>query len=201
MLSFLKEFFKSLFRFIVFIFIFQLSFNLIVHPLVVKAFGPIYIIKDVYIDQAFSFEETRMIEDGLMQWQKETNYLVRVKIHPYADFSDMTEMLAEKNSLTFIKMDGDNDYIKQTDDKIGKILGLFVNKYSLNLVILVPERHETVFDFESTVMHEFGHALGLRHINQKWTLMYPYEDFGSFTITKRDLKDFCYIYYCDENKL
>jgi predicted Zn-dependent protease len=39
-----------------------------------------------------------------------------------------------------------------------------------------------------TSMHEFGHALGCQHNNNKWDIMYPYILPGLTSISWKDLR-------------
>ena len=72
----------------------------------------------------------------------------------------------------------------------------------IDYVYLLPDRIEEK-QFDGVVMHELGHALGLKHIiglEGIATLMCPSIDLSALHITNDDVVKFCQLYHCDASK-
>lgn len=158
-----------------------------------------HIHKILYVDPNFTDEEFVYISMAASDWSKETNNIVTFDIIKLPQETiDMT------NSILVIKVSEYNPNIFYLDTIRGnKTLGFFNNNHPMPNIEIVETRITTK-NCKSTVLHELGHALGLKHnegIEGMGTLMYPYDEHGSPTITETDLINFCKIYHCNASKL
>lgn len=158
----------------------------------------------IYIDRNFNDFERGAITSAAKKWSKTTNNIVEY---------DVIQLPTDKqilfdNSLFFIKISEDSpeiifgDYASKTN-----ILGYF-NPEGYATIALVSGRI-LQSNYESIVLHELGHSLGLNHLEgfeNIDTLMFPYSTIiiGNYTmpsganhITKKDLDQFCLLYNCE----
>ena len=161
---------------------------------------PTYVHKTLFLDRNFSEKEVLFITQGAMAWSEATNHIVDFDIVTLPN----TDIPVTKNDIVFIKVNPDYPNIIVLDSINKKTtLGLYDDEAIIHTIELVSDRIDDE-EYPSVVMHELGHALGLKHnegLDGIGTLMYPTIGLGANYITEDDLKNFCKLYHCDASKL
>lgn len=196
----LSSIFQRLFIFLMIFFLAQLNRELLVRSLVVHTVGPFKIEKTLYIDESFSREENLIIIQAANQWNMRTQGVALITVHINTTASEYIT-LKDPKAISITKMNSWEPFIQEVEDEMGKLLGLYTKRFVNPIIVIVPNRIGDDLEFRATTMHEIGHALGMDHNPRKWTLMYPSEDYGAYSITNEDIKQFCLIYFCDPEKL
>jgi hypothetical protein len=161
---------------------------------------PGHVHKIIYVDRNFDDLEQEHIIMAALKWSEATNHIVEYDVIqlPSKEQIDVTR------ALFFVKVSADYpDVVIMDNIKKTTTLGYFQNRGPLPYITLIDGRlnEET---YEPVVLHELGHSLGLEHVEGPegyGTLMYPYIDLGSDSITETDLEQFCKLYKCDPKKL
>lgn len=165
--------------------------------------NPIYV--NLYIDSAFEEYEREAITTAALTWNNTTKNIVNYTIIqlPTTDKVDLTGLIIYKigpDNPNIIMLDQSNDTI---------YLGYYERIDGVKTIALVGERID-IKEYKSVVLHELGHSLGLAHVDELGTLMYPYMNImingqmipvNSNKITQIDLVQFCELYKCDPLKL
>ena len=131
-----------------------------------------------------------------MEWSETTNHVVEFDIY----ILPSSHQIEISNSIIINKVNPDNPEIL-IPDSINEFttLGIYNKNSSIESIYLVAERLDESL-YPAVVLHELGHALGLKHNEGPGgigTLMYPHINFGANNITQTDLNNFCYLYHCN----
>lgn len=161
---------------------------------------------NLYVSQDFDTDEVDMIEAAALEWQEKTNSIITYSI--YFNWDNKYESIPNKyHSLAVVKLSKwgkrahELDIISGEKDKPATILGYFDNGQKVNTIYLVYDRMLGLEYYRGTLEHELGHSIGLDHLKEENTLMYPSMDKGAKHITGSDLKQFCEIYSCKTKNL
>jgi len=154
----------------------------------------------LYIDPSFDDDEQEFIITSTIIWAKKTNNVVTFDVI----FLPTQEILDGENGIVIGKVSKYNPDIIGLDTINGsQTLAFFTKDGFIPSINLVTSRMSND-NYQAIVLHELGHALGLKHnlgIDGEGTLMFPSIDRGSSTITYKDLEYFCKLYECDVSKL
>lgn len=158
--------------------------------------------KTLYLERGVSDEEMFHIIRATMEWHEVTNGQVTFDIKRLP-----TQNIKPAEAIIVFNVSPDYpDIILLDAVKHNRTLGYFNNDRGLEYIALVDQRI-TDSDFDSVVMHELGHSLGLDHPDSEdhpergiGSLMHSTIDEGSNHITSLDLKQFCQLYHCDSSK-
>lgn len=155
-------------------------------------------VEKVWADKNFTSEERIHIINGIRDFEKFCNGLVRFTI----DFSlDPTAEIAADKSL-LLKVNKDHPAIVASDERIkSTTLGLCQYLQSgAKIVYLVNERLDDPITYRTTVTHEFGHYVGLEHTKRD-SIMHK-ANFGHVLYpTYIDAQEFATKYNCDPEDL
>ncbi len=156
-------------------------------------------IKILYIDPEFNQEEYDQIQLAALEWQLITKGIVKFIISIEYSLMDNITDINNVEVLFVKKLDEDSEVTKYLDGEVGRVLGYYDRFSDNHSILLLPQRLDNVENLKSIALHEFGHALGLKHNNYILTLMYPEYLGGAYCITYYDLKQFCNKYHCNPN--
>lgn len=163
--------------------------------------GPTSAHKTIYVADNFSEEEYGFVKDAAKEWADETKGIITFDIYFGFTFKNYESMKYDRNVMVLVKANSDEPIVDALDKRIKvTILGYFLTKTGTQTVLIVPDRLENEDLFRATVIHELGHSIGLKHIDERDAIMY--ESLGSEVhLTKQDIKHLCKTYYCDESSL
>ncbi len=155
--------------------------------------------RTLYVDPSFSDEEQEAIISAAIIWTCKTHYIVNIGIvflpSKNIDATDGIIILPiSRYNPDIIGLDEFNQHTT---------LGFFTREGAVPSINLVSSRIEDE-EYQTVVLHELGHALGLKHnstVDGIGTLMYPSINFGAPTITNDDLVNFCKLYKCNSLEL
>jgi len=156
--------------------------------------GPISFPVTYYIANNFTTEEIIVINNSLLEWETTTK-IVKVKLvtnwTPSKDFDP--DFYINYPIKTIWKLNESHPGIQKLFKRYGSFAGLSYGNYYVlvenDTDMQTPKRLYTVS------MHEFGHQLGMHHINCKYPAIMNSNCEGS-KITKWDITQFCYTYNC-----
>jgi predicted Zn-dependent protease len=170
-----------------------------------KPYDPNKLHQTIYIDENFTMLQKSDIIKSLHSWESSTNNLVKFTIFNNIKPSYYGKLDDFDNTL-FITPVEDNDIAISDNDKIYNN-GLFTvalhiaKSYTIGAIIEVAVSRTTEKDFKAILMHEEGHALGLRHILSERSVMHPNSSVSDKKIAQIDLRALCDLYFCDSNKM
>lgn len=168
---------------------------------------PSQIRETLYIDRTFTESERASIIEAARAWNDATKGIVQYKIVQLPSH----EPIVFENSLFIVKISPDDPEVLFMNNE-DNILGHYTSRQGISTIGIVDGRIENK-KFKSVIMHEIGHALGLKHQSADedvGTIMYPYMqisigmlivDVSSDKITKTDLTQFCQLYHCNVDDL
>lgn len=144
------------------------------------------------IDSNFSQTEQQLIVTSIDQWEKDTDNLIQV------DLSIVDEPQEYGNDTGKIIQ---SDEIIAGDSVEGLILGNTTDWFSETTIFIYTKAiadPRKVHSFQNVMLHEFGHAVGLEHVEQG--LMNPITTQKS-CIDSLTLHNFCVIHDCSDKNI
>lgn len=158
----------------------------------------------VIISDDFSVEQRTNIIKGLKFWMIASNGLVKIEIVPttWKSISEnigISQNLSTCNLVVVVNLGLPFDQIAIDADVGDPILGLTHRRpCSYTTIWLYEPELTSTRSWEIVSAHEFGHALGLSHINDSHSVMNEfYSDHKVLgCLTKNDMKEFCREYDC-----
>lgn len=170
-----------------------------------------------HVDERFSDDERTCIEDAADQWRTHTKGLVNYTFeYDYDPMSTRDRLKHRLNHRIVMWKEGEEDLAKadrsvQERDKspdsriYGRTNGVDITqKFARTMEIaLVPTRIFPDKNLCEVVMaHEFGHTLGIDHLNHKYALMYAHADYRATACPKKaDMNAFCALNNCEDHNV
>lgn len=144
-----------------------------------------FIIQTVYIDEAFTFEEYLHIKSAADEWQYTSRGIVKYDlIYPYRP-TDNTLTVSEGRNVVY-KVLSNHPYVAKTDRQIVEgnrrknITATMVTlgfesvvdrSRDLWFIGLVTDRISSMQKLRVVAIHEFGHALNMKHRDNELGIM------------------------------
>lgn len=164
----------------------------------------------VYVDYKFTERERDNIVNGILMWERATNGLIVWHMLPYDVVMSpppprgMHDGIEERSVLYRRATSGD-EWVKKwnADHKPRTLLGLCQGNSLKELTWLwLVENCSMTSETETIIVaHEFGHALGLDHIEDKASMMSKFYRTSTKCITVHDLQEFCKKHGCNPGGL
>lgn len=162
----------------------------------IPRFDPIIFIK---VDDTFTESQKTQIARAFRNWERASNYKISFQVTwdepkpgPYWQY----ETPYEDSGLFFWYLPKNEDFIPiQTLARWQRFVGMMVfgrGENSGNVIIFDNVREE---HFYSVALHEIGHLLGLKHIEDFPVVMHP-EALGE-CISEYDVQQLCELYGCE----
>jgi hypothetical protein len=165
----------------------------------------------LHMDVAFTPEERADAEAAAVVWSHQTNELAKVVLVYDVDFDDLIGLsdLYACGANMVIRRNSEDALVQATDKEhgcSGCILG-WMNKGGIHASGHPPVHGAFVVDRHPelrlpVMIHEFGHALGVQHVADDKSMMYPKVREGRPSCLNRsDLIAFCAVNVCDGRTL
>lgn len=158
--------------------------------------GPAAIDVNVYVAPDFTDVEKSTIVNGMLMWERATRGLLSWHMYPYTgkrpnahEAPNATYVL----DVVFHRAHSTDEWVKEWDEANKHTL---YGMYSDDEIWLVEDRLRSVDTKTIVAAHEFGHALGLQHVDDKSSVMSRFYKTSTRCLTQHDLWVFCDRYTC-----
>lgn len=148
--------------------------------------------KRLYIDEAFTPGEVECIKESARNWTSATRGLARIRVITSVKKTDNFPIVTTVDDVAVHRESSSSVVVlfAEVSSPYSYLYGLYKPHVDQSEILLVGDRLVDERVCRSVVMHEIGHALGMRHSDDPGSLMYGGDSMVS-TITKQDLVDFC----------
>lgn len=158
----------------------------------------------VYVAPDFTERERANIVNGILMWERATSGLVVWHLiaydpsHPPPSPDGRVDGV-EHRSVLFRRASSGDEWVKKWDaDNKKTLLGLCQGNSLKELTWLWLVENRLTTETAETIIaaHEFGHAIGLDHIDDKASTMSEYYNTAVKCLTEHDLQEFCKKHGC-----
>jgi hypothetical protein len=166
----------------------------------------------VHIDKKFSGIERDKIREGLREWERATNGIVKFVIKNDWNSEDEIELpVPDENGtvkctrdMYIVRALSTDAVVKGIEEEIESTIAGYANPTCrLKFVLIVADKIDNAEKYLAVTIHEMGHMLGLQHMAiPNETSMFPGLPKSTACVTELDLKQFCAIgWKCDPAEL
>jgi len=171
----------------------------VVLGIIISSFGMTTITKTIYVDIAFDDNEYQAIVAAGAEWSYATKKLVKFNFVRGINQNTYNSIRNDPDKIAMFKInDGDNSTARIDEYFKDKKVGCYMRHDNTQLIYIIISR---IYDYglmEKVIAHEYGHALGIGHVNKDKDLMNEFID-EDVRITKDDIKELCKLYLCNPN--
>lgn len=157
-------------------------------------------------DSSFLPQERECLQDSANKWSEQTSGLVDIKLDWDYDAKDPVSVVKHLPTNRLERWTSTTPEVQMYNDEGLIVLGLVKGKGIKDefrrpiRMYMVMDRLQDPHDCRLTGIHEFGHVLGLPHIEgpgMEGAIMYPYTIHErSACLKKEDLMLFCFVNDC-----
>lgn len=158
-----------------------------------------------HADVDFTQAERQSIKTAVDTWRLQTDGLGCVLVVFDLDFHNIDSLQRYQNANLIVKADSDTDAVRRIDDETGgEVLGLVMppggvkTGQPVRMLLIADRLHREAGQFHKVVLHELGHVLGMQHLSDSWSVMYPgySKDQTPGCLQDVDLNEFCRVNSC-----
>jgi len=159
----------------------------------------IKVVKLLYVDSNFTNDEVMLIAEAAHNWTVASNNRILFSVYQHSYYNKIMNVETNEVETIFVeKMYDDSPFVMNTDRAFNTtLLGYYDKESDIHRILLIPDRYETKTEMTTAVMHEIGHSLKLKHIDDYFTVMHKSAEGGGYCLTYYDMDYFCHIYGCD----
>jgi len=164
----------------------------------------------VFIEPSFTDREYANIINGILLWERATNGAVTWQVSPFDSSSPPTfprfQLFdgREHRYVLFRRASGDEAWVQKWDsDNSRLLLGQCVGDPTKELATLwlVETRLPNPNAETMIAAHEFGHALGINHVDDTKSVMSELFDSTVRCLTSHDIRAFCNRHGCNFHRM
>lgn len=161
--------------------------------------------QDIYLDQDFSNDEQEWIKYSFNEWFVASRGIIKLNFAGLIKTSDK-DPYQHFNKNVIIRIKSDDPFVINmrnnqlhgstpigfhivSDDQEHFVVGIIYD--------LIPNSVR----YKLNVIHELGHAIGLKHIDDGPAILNTVQDKNLRCLTKTDLINFCNKYSCNYNEM
>lgn len=160
-----------------------------------------------HADVAFTPDERKTINQAAELWRHGTEGLAAISVDYDLDFNSVTSLKEHQENDVIIRGDSGMRVFQENGEWDGTLGmappwgGLHSRSEGPIRMVLVVDKMTELSVFLSTTVHEFGHTLGLSHVESPYAIMYAHrmrdEDLNhKVCLTQADLTEFCRVNTC-----
>lgn len=169
------------------------------------------IVQDVWIDDRFDFDEYQSIKSAAEEWKYVTRSMVQYRLHyPYYVHNRDFRVRTDRNIM--VKTEINDPFVTRADSEIAVankkkgiteqrvVSGFYYKPIETEenwFIGIVRDRVEDLFRMKIVVMHEFGHAVAVRHQERAVGVMNSSADMSKGCLNRFDIEYFAQIYFKD----
>lgn len=143
-------------------------------------------------------------------WHVQTDKCAQISIIWDADLTDTEWVKAHKDDNLLGRFTSEAEFVRESDDESGaKLLGRVSPSGGIHnpwrkpvRMVLIADRLDARDSWIATAVHEFGHVLGVPHVQAVQGVMFPYYIAHRHQCLKKpDLVAFCQVNECGSKKM
>lgn len=163
----------------------------------------------LHMDVDFTPEERADADSAADTWSKQTGGQAKIDLVYDLDFNDPIGLVRLQDANVVVRRESWMEAVKEADSETnchGCVLG-WMNAgglhnpwgYQIHGAFVVDRINPS--DLRQVMLHEFGHALGVPHVQAVQGIMYPIAVHGKLACLRRvDITAFCSVNACDSRK-
>lgn len=145
------------------------------------------------IDSHFSPAEEKIIEKSIASWEQASQHQLQFQVNWHHAPPGLFKQHLTQNYFIWSLPNISPQFNPDEQYYFEKYLGV-TWRYDPSTADIIIFPHHTLSDFHSTVLHELGHLLGLKHQDQTHTVMYEFSQTNCLTL--EDVASLCQLYDC-----
>lgn len=157
---------------------------------------------DLHGDVSFDAHERQIIQKAADTWYDYSNHYAKFNIRYDLNFDDMQSLKDNLNRNVLLRSDSTMNIASMADKHVnGRVLSFVSHnpdfKFGPQRLYIIRDRIKSDEDFYQLALHELGHLLWVKHVDDSHSVMYVEHNKESSCLTKEDMKAFCQANGCN----